>query len=94
MEFDDVVLGRRVEIAEVEVAPHRLQYPVVPYPRAEVGFDQVALRQGQVAGEIRRVVGLGQGQAVTQVIDLVAQRCRLELVDDGVAEAVAPVLQL
>ena len=77
----DVLLAGRVRVP-LEVAPQVLVGPVRPDLLLLVLLDQPAHGLVVVAAEGRRARVLLQRHRVDQVVDLVAQRGRLELLDD------------
>src|ERR1700727_4068832 len=88
----DVVAPYRVGI-QSEVAPGVLPGPIAPYLSVAVGVDQSALRAREVAVEVRCVMRLADREGVAEIVDLVAERRGLKLVDFVVAGEVARLLK-
>ena len=89
----DVVFARGVEVAEVEVAPHRFENPVVPHPLGQVGIHHVASGLAHITLEAGHVLPLQDAEREAEMVDLVTQGSRLELIDDRVALELARRLQ-
>src|SRR5207253_914553 len=64
---------------------HRLVHPVGPELAGEIRLDDVPLRLSQVAIEARQVVRAGEAEREAEMVDLITERRRLELIDHVVA---------